>query len=486
LNIELGKRSDMLALTDRLTVPQVFFHDKHIGGADDTISFLESWDTDNRYSSPKERYEKEIQSKSDSTDTRLKIPTEPPEVKPEPPPRSPHQGEHEFSLPNSDTQSYSKLYYTLTKILPNESKPYRGQSYKHSFTGSEAVNAVMEHYSTSKDSAIRFLKNIQQSKMFDHVTKQHEIGDNEYFFKLQEYFQPRILNSIRVWTDRVDPDPNSLAIRLKKLLEKIESAATDENGNVDYLQAKEDENYYTFQEATCELQKIDMFKMDQSTRLSFSINIYNLMIKHAFIQLGIPASNLQRASFFGKVGYNVGGHKLAFNELENGVIRANKRTPYTYLKPFSNSDPRLPLALKVLDPRIHFALNCGAKSCPPIKSFSPRSIDEELRIVSLAFHESNENTLVDEANHELKVSKILYWYQSDFTPSTSSLPSAILNFLRGEKKEKLKRMITSSKPIKVKFFDYDWTTNASKMRTFTGRELDSTKISVSALSKIKV
>jgi len=30
--------------------------------------------------------------------------------------------------------------------------------------------------------------------------------------------------------------------------------------------------------------------------------------------------------------------------------------------------------------RIHFALNCGAKSCPPIKEFSAEAVDEELRI----------------------------------------------------------------------------------------------------------
>ena len=41
-----------------------------------------------------------------------------------------------------------------------------------------------------------------------------------------------------------------------------------------------------------------------------------------------------------------------------------------YMKPFGKSDPRLKLALDAAEPRIHFALNCGAKSCPPIKTFS--------------------------------------------------------------------------------------------------------------------
>ena len=37
---------------------------------------------------------------------------------------------------------------------------------------------------------------------------------------------------------------------------------------------------------------------------------------------------------------------------------------------FDHDDPRLKVALKVLDPRIHFALNCGAKSCPPIRVYT--------------------------------------------------------------------------------------------------------------------
>jgi glutaredoxin len=36
----------MLSLSDRLTVPQIFMNDKHIGGADDTLNLLDIWDDD--------------------------------------------------------------------------------------------------------------------------------------------------------------------------------------------------------------------------------------------------------------------------------------------------------------------------------------------------------------------------------------------------------------------------------------------------------
>ena len=39
------------------------------------------------------------------------------------------------------------------------------------------------------------------------------------------------------------------------------------------------------------------------------------------------------------------------------------------------------------EPRIHFALNCGAKSCPPVKVFTGKGVEEELDVVTGAFVE---------------------------------------------------------------------------------------------------
>ncbi len=40
-----------------------------------------------------------------------------------------------------------------------------------------------------------------------------------------------------------------------------------------------------------------------------------------------------------------------------------------------------------VDPRIHFALVCGAKSCPPIKVYAPTSLEEGLDSATMAFCE---------------------------------------------------------------------------------------------------
>ena len=56
--------------------------------------------------------------------------------------------------------------------------------------------------------------------------------------------------------------------------------------------------------------------------------------------------------------------------MEHGVLRANKGHPASGEPEFAASDPRHSVSLSVVDPRIHFALNCGARSCPPIRVYT--------------------------------------------------------------------------------------------------------------------
>ena len=163
------------------------------------------------------------------------------------------------------------------------------------------------------------------------------------------------------------------------------------------------------------------------------------------MKVGIPNGALGRSSFFNSVGYDIGGLFYNFSELENGILRGNKKAPGQFSVPFADRDPRKKLVLEKADPRIHFALNCGAKSCPPVKKFSATAINEELRIVAQAFCEQEDNVFVDEKSNTLKLTKIMSWYGSDFSSSSQQLPEAIVPFLRGESQEKLLKMIESNK-----------------------------------------
>jgi len=189
------------------------------------------------------------------------------------------------------------------------------------------------------------------------------------------------------------------------------------------------------------------------------------MIKYSFMKVGIYTNSIGLLSYFTAIKFCVGGHLFSFHDLESGILRSNRPAPYS---PFvqigpSGKDPRQSLVVpdEKVDCRIHFGLNCGAKSCPPVKSFTAEGIEEELRIVAMAFFEDDDNAQVDVKSRTISLSQIISWYRIDFASSNNLLPRTIVQFLRGDKKDQLQAMIDDGKSIKIKFKTYDWTTNAS-------------------------
>ena len=145
---------------------------------------------------------------------------------------------------------------------------------------------------------------------------------------------------------------------------------------------------------------------------------------HALVVFGPAPNIIARLRWFSSIKYLIGGQEYSANDIEHGVLRNNKPSPANLLslvgfssiapKTFQPGDPRLsqvmfdsassaparhvqhatgetlsmqapselhmPVwrlnmrgaisklqAVDPEDPRIHFALVCGAKSCPPIK-----------------------------------------------------------------------------------------------------------------------
>jgi len=471
---------DMLSLVQsKPTVPQIFFNDMHIGGVDELFAELERWDAECVSGSTSissgnllnstvlDLYKAKVASLPDPLDRRLAPPRSTESEERSPPPRDEVNDCIRTPGPNGTKLSVRRLLRDLMDFMPRNDLKYRGVVYKNSFKGRDGVSAIQNKYElTSRDEAIFFGRLLQRRCLLQHVKSDHDFGDNDYYYRLRPYENPTVLNSFRIWTDRIDLGPVALIIRLKKLLTKVEIRHTDEHGMLDYLAVEFDPDYWTFEENVCELQKISMRGMPVGTRLAFAINTYNLMVKHGFIKVGIPCNAVQRQSFFHGVMYDIGGDLLSYSDLEHGVLRGNARPPFALNPPFSPSDPRLELAISEVDPRVHFALNCGAKSCPPVKIFTADGIEEELRIVALAFCDDESNVLIDEGSGEVVLSRIFEWYRSDFASSIAKLPDKVAQYLRGPKKITLTRMIGSRHGVKVKFHAYDWSTNASRCKDF--------------------
>jgi hypothetical protein len=79
------------------------------------------------------------------------------------------------------------------------------------------------------------------------------------------------------------------------------------------------------------------------------------------------------------------------------------------------------------DPRIHFALNCGARSCPQIAIYSSANLEKALNMATASYCNSEIEVLP--ANNEIRLSKLFLWYKNDFGRSETEILRLIEIFI---------------------------------------------------------
>ena len=105
------------------------------------------------------------------------------------------------------------------------------------------------------------------------------------------------------------------------------------------------------------------------------------------------------------------------------------------------------------DPRVHFAINCSAASCPPLRPepYLGPTLDQQLDDSTRSFV-NDANSYRFEGN-TLYVSRIFKWFSEDFDEDALGF---YLKYAKGDLKEKL----TGQKDnIQVKYLHYDWSLN---------------------------
>lgn len=137
------------------------------------------------------------------------------------------------------------------------------------------------------------------------------------------------------------------------------------------------------------------------------------------------------------------GHELTLDEIEHGILRK-----------------------KYDEPRIHFAVNCAAISCPPLRAepYIGIQLDEQLSQAARDFLNSDLGLQIDGST--LLVSKIFDWYGEDFFSNYaesidtkySSLEQAILGFVAAYGPLEAVRLI-QDEMARIKFLKYNWALN---------------------------
>ena len=177
--------------------------------------------------------------------------------------------------------------------------------------------------------------------------------------------------------------------------------------------------------------KENVSAMEKKQQLAFYINAYNAWILHEALGK-YPTKSVKDAlfTFFTGKRIMVAGQQMSFNSLEKETIRS-----------------------KFNDPRIHFALNCASRSCPPLnrQAFSGDKLDGQFETLAKGYVNSDKGVRSNEATKTAELSKIFDWYKDDFKGEGG--PIAFINKRR-----------SSAVPAdaKISYQDYDWGLNEAK------------------------
>jgi hypothetical protein len=194
-------------------------------------------------------------------------------------------------------------------------------------------------------------------------------------------------------------------------------------------------NYSAMKSSLADLEKYikqlegfgDRGDWSRNEKLAYWVNLYNAATVRLILS-NYPVSSitdLNGGKPWDLKVVTIAGKKYTLNEIENDVIRP-----------------------KFKDARIHFAVNCAAKSCPPLlnEAFTSERLNSQLNKQTKAFVNSSSSNEISEK--KIVVSKIFEWYAADFTGSGS-----LIDYLNKYSTVQIKASAS------VNYKEYDWALN---------------------------
>lgn len=196
----------------------------------------------------------------------------------------------------------------------------------------------------------------------------------------------------------------------------------DQNGKVNYNGLKKD--IALLEKYTNSLSDDPIFETgNKKEKLALWINTYNaytllLVTKNYPVQ---SIKDVYNGKPWDEIWIRIGKKKYSLNQIENDVIR-----------------PQFD------EPRIHFVLNCAAKSCPLLlnKALTAQNLESSMALATKNFIRSAENELSEK---KVNLSSVFDWYREDF--------GNVISFLNQYAPIKI------APNAKISYKKYDWSLN---------------------------
>jgi hypothetical protein len=204
------------------------------------------------------------------------------------------------------------------------------------------------------------------------------------------------------------------------------------DGIVDYRGFKSDEaNLDRYLEI---LAQVDPQALPKDERFAFYVNAYNawtiklILSRYPNLQSIKDLGSFLRSPWKKELA-RIDGKILTLDNIEHDILRPQFK-----------------------DPRVHFAVNCASKGCPPLlgEPYAGARLNQQLEGVTKAFINNPQRNRLD--NNLLYVSKIFKWFADDFN-------NDIVGFFKRYADEPMKTELERRATIKLKYLEYDWSLN---------------------------
>jgi hypothetical protein len=266
-------------------------------------------------------------------------------------------------------------------------------------------------------------------------------------------FRDRILNKAGKPAEIAE---SNISQEMLKAIRQLKVKYYTPQGTVNYDGLSRSAEYEQYKRIAAILRDFNLELLkSKEEKLAFWINLYNTIVVDGIIASNVNTSVKEVFGFFSKMKYLIGSHRFSPDDIEHGILRANKRKPSLLWKQFGPFNPKRKFSLRHLDLRVHFALVCGSRSCAPIQYYTPEGIDDELETATINFVNSSETIVIPEEKRIL-MSMIFKWYRTDFGGISGVIEFIRKYILDEDKKNFLK---TSKDNMKIDYLYYDWNLN---------------------------
>jgi hypothetical protein len=179
-------------------------------------------------------------------------------------------------------------------------------------------------------------------------------------------------------------------------------------------------------------------ELGRDEKLALLINAYNAFTLRLVLDHWPVASirDISAEQRWDARRWRLAGETLSLNQIEHERIRPRFR-----------------------EPRIHFALVCAARGCPPLRAeaYSGARLESQLADQARRVHSDDRWLRFDPATGALRLTELYEWYASDFRQAAGSVPEHVALHV-----PVVRAALDAGQRVEVRWIPYDWSLNEKR------------------------